>query len=128
VFGRVRQMRHFAPAGGLAVGLLLCAAIFLTLRISGLLRLSPVQFPNWVGWILALTMLAMPPLLTFAESLHSGVRLIAGVIFMGTTFIFPWFYDQLPICFWVTMLLLYAEAFGIIPLVLRRQRRKSLSR
>jgi hypothetical protein len=32
----------------------------------------------------------------------------------------------LPICFWITMLFLYLEAFGIIPLVLRRQRIKSL--
>ena len=68
----------------------------MTLRVSGLFRTSPLQFPNWVGLIIALSILATPPFFFFAKSFHWIVRLSASGVFFGCTFILPWFYDQLP--------------------------------
>ncbi len=92
------------------------------LRISGLFRVSPVQFPPWVGFFVALGILAGPAIFTFAQSLHWVIRLIVAVVFLGCAFVFPWFYDQLPIFFWFTMLLVYVEVFGVVPLLLKRRR------
>jgi hypothetical protein len=101
--------------------LLLCGTIWIMLRISGLFRVSPVQFPPWVGLIVALGILAEPAIFTFAQSLHWVIRLIVTVVFLGCAFVFPWFYDQLPIYFWLTMLLVYVEVFGVVPLLLKRR-------
>lgn len=117
-------MRHPASGNRLAIGLLLCGTIWIALRVSGLFQVSPVQFPAWAGFFVALGILAGPLILTFAKSLQWVVCLIAAVVFLGCAFIFPWFYDQLPIYFWLTMLLVYVEVFCLVPLLLKR--RKSL--
>lgn len=103
------------PASGnrLASGLLLCGTVWIAIRVSGLLRVSPVKFPAWAGFLVALGILAGPAIFTLAQSLPWGIRLIAAVVFLGCAFVFPWFYDQLPIYFWLTMLLVYVEVFGL---------------
>ena len=115
-------MRHPASANRLAVGLLLCGTIWMALRISGLFRVSPIQFPAWAGLFVALGILAGPAILIFAESLQWVIRLVTAIVFLGCAFVFPWFYDQLPIYFWLTMLLVYVEVFGVVPLLLKRRK------
>ena len=115
-------MRPRASGNRLATGLLLCGTIWILLRVSGVFRVSPVQFPAWADFFVALGILAGPPIFTFAQSLHWVIRVIPAVVFSGCAFVFPWFYDQLPIYFWLTMLLAYVEVFGVVPLLLRRRR------
>jgi hypothetical protein len=111
------------PASGnrLAIGLLLCATIWMVLRVSGLFRVSPVQLPRWAGVVVALGILAGPVTFTLAQSLHWRIRLFAAGVFLGCAFVFPWFYDQLPIYFWLTMLLVYVEVFWVVPSLLKRR-------
>jgi len=112
-----------ADAGNrFVIGLLLCVTIWIGLRVSGLFRVSPVQFPGWVGFVVALGLLAGPPIFTLLHSLHWGIRLFVAIAFLGCAFVFPWFYDQRPIYFWITILLAYVEVFGVIPLLLKRRR------
>lgn len=118
----MRQPSPAASGNRFAVGLLLCATVWMVLKVSGLFRLSPVQFPAWAGFLVALGILAGPAIFTFAQSLHWVIRLITAVVFLGCAFVFPWFYDQLPIYFWLTMLLVYVEVFGVVPLLLKRRR------
>jgi hypothetical protein len=63
----------------------------------------------------ALGILAGPAILTFAQSLHWLIRLVMAVAFLGCAFVFPWFYEQLPIYYWLTMLLVFVEVFWLIP-------------
>jgi hypothetical protein len=112
------------PASGnrLATGLLLCGTVWIALRVSGLLRVSPVRFPAWAGFVVALGILAGPAIFALAQSVHWVIRLIAAVVFLGCAFVFPWFYDQLPIYFWLTTVLVYLEVFGVIPVLLKRRK------
>lgn len=116
-------MRRPASGNRLAIGLLLCGTIWMVLRVSGLFRVRPVQFPAWAGFFVALGILAGPAIVALVRSLHWIARLIIFVVFSGCAFVFPWFYDQLPIYFWLTMLLVYVEVFGVVPLLLKRRRR-----
>lgn len=116
-------MRHPSAASSanrFAIGLLLFATIWMVLKASGLFRVSSVHFPAWAGFLVALAILAGPAVFTLARSLHWVIRLVAAVMFLGCAFVFPWFYDQLPVYFWITMLLVYIEVFWLIPLYLRR--------
>jgi hypothetical protein len=115
-------MKRPASGNRLATGLLLCGTIWIVLRISGFFRFSPVQFPAWAGFFVALGIVVGPAIFTLARSLHWVTRLITAVAFLGCAFVFPWFYDQLPMYFWLTMLLVYVEVFGVIPLLLKRRR------
>jgi Zn-dependent protease with chaperone function len=115
-------MRRTASGNRFAIGLLLCATIWMALRVSGLFRVSPVRFPAWAGFVVAVGILAGPLILTIAQSLHWFIRLVAGALFLGCAFVFPWFYDQLPLYFWLTMLFAYVEVFGVVPLLSRRRR------
>ncbi|MGB6386192.1 MAG: hypothetical protein WBD25_06495 [Terriglobales bacterium] len=115
-------MKHLGPGSRFAIGLLICCTVWMVLRVSGLFRISPVRFPVWAGFLVALGILAGPVIFTFAQSLHWGIRLIAALVFLGCAFVFPWFYDQLPIYFWLTLLLAYVEVFWIIPSLLKRRR------
>lgn len=115
-------MRHPALGNRFAIGLLLCGTIWIVLKVSGLFRVGPIQFPAWVGFLVALGILAGPAIFTFLQSLHWLILLIAAAVFLGCAFVFPWFYDQFPICFWLTMLLAYVEVFWLIPLVLKRRK------
>jgi hypothetical protein len=110
------------PASGnrLAIGLLLCGTIWMMLVVFGLFRVTSVQFHAWVGFFVASGILAGSPIFTFAQSLPWMIRFIVAVIFLGCAFVFPWFYDQLPIYFWLTMLLAYVEVFGIVPSIPKR--------
>jgi len=78
----------------------------------------------WVGFFVASGILAGSPIFTFAQSLPWMIRFIVAVIFLGCAFVFPWFYDQLPIYFWLTMLLAYVEVFGIVPSIPKRRTSK----
>jgi hypothetical protein len=115
-------MKNVGSGNRFAIGLLICCTIWMVLRVFGLFRVSPVQFPVWAGFFVALGILAGPVIFTFAQSLHWGIRLITAIVFLGCAFVFPWFYDQLRIYFWLTMLLVYVEVFWVIPSVLKKRR------
>ena len=115
-------MNSSASGNRLAIGLLVVGAVWMLLRVSGLFRFSPVQFPSWAGIVVGLGVLAGPPVAILAESLHWVGRLIVAAVFLGCAFVFPWFHDQLPIYFWLTVLLLYGEVFGVIPFLLKRRK------
>ena len=114
-----------ASANKLAIGLLLCGTIWMALRISGVFQVSPVQLPAWAGVLVALGFLAGPVLLIFPQSLHWVIRLGVAVVFVACAFVFPWFYDQFPIYFWVTMALVYVEVFGV-PFLLKKKKKRLL--
>jgi hypothetical protein len=115
-------MTRLASGNRFAIALLLCATIWMVLRVSGLFRVSPVQFPGWAGFVIALGILVGPLFFTLVDSLHWVLRLVVAVVFLGCAFVFPWFYDQLPVYFWLTMLLVYVEVFWVIPSLLKRRR------
>jgi hypothetical protein len=114
-------MNH-ASGNRLAIGLLLCGTIWIALRISGLFQVSPLPLPAWAGVLAALGFLAGPAVLIVPQSLHWVIRLGVAMVFLGCAFVFPWFYDQFPICFWITMALVYVEVFGVVPLLLKKKR------
>jgi hypothetical protein len=121
---RGAQMTYSSAASGnrFAIGLLLCGTIWMLLRVSGLFQVSPVRVPAWVGFFAAAGILAGPAILTLAQSVHWVLRIITAVVFLACAFIFPWFYDQFPICFWLIVSLGYVEVFWLIPLLLKRSR------
>jgi hypothetical protein len=55
---------------------------------------------------------------SIAQMGHSS---FAAVIFLACAFVFLWFYDQLPVYFWVKMLLVYMEVFWVIPSLSKRR-------
>ncbi len=106
-----------------AVWALVLVTIWMALRISGLLRISPVHFPPWAGYLVTFGILAAPPILTCAEALHWAIRLLAVAGFLVCAFVFPWFYEQFHIFYSVAVvLLLYVEAYWFIPFYLKRHR------
>ena len=105
-----------------AGGTLLCMTIQLALEFTGLLRASPVQFPGWAIYIVAVGLLVGPLIFTLMQSLHWAVRLLVVIVFFGCNFVLPWFYHQRPVCFWLVMLLLWVEAFAVVPWLLKRKR------
>lgn len=113
-------MKPHSSGNRLATGFLLCGTIWIAVRISGLFQVSPLQLPAWAGVLAALGFLAGPVVLVIPRSLHWVIPLGAAVVFLGCAFVFPWFYDQFPIYFWLTMALVYVEVFGVLPLLLRR--------
>jgi len=94
-------------------------------QVFHVFRTSPVHFPAWVGLAVGFGALVTPPIFTFAESLHCVVRLSAGLLFFVFTFVFSWFYDQHQVFYCIIMILLYLESFCVIPLVLKRRRRRA---
>ncbi len=121
VMGEIPVCPRF-PCPRFPIALLLCGTIWIALRVSGLFRVSPLQFPAWAGLLVSGGILAGPAVLILPQLLHWVIRLGAAAVFLGCAFVFPWFYDQLPIYFWLTMLLVYVEVFWAIPLLLKRRR------
>ena len=112
------------PPLKLAVVILICTFIWLALSVFHVFRTSPVHYPGWVGLVVGVGSL-VTPIFMFVELLHWIVRLIAGLLFFGLTFVFSWFYDQHPTYYCIIMVLLYIESFCIFPLLLRRRRRQA---
>jgi Ca2+/Na+ antiporter len=112
-------MRHLSTGNTLAIGVLVCGTMWMVLRVSGVFKVSSVQFPAWAGFLKALGILAGPASVALPQSFHWIARLFMFVLFGGCVFVFPWFYNQLPLYFWLTMLLVYLEVFWAIPLLLK---------
>jgi hypothetical protein len=115
-------MKHTNAGNGLAVGLLLLGTVWMVLRLSGLFEMSPVQFPRWAGFPIALGILLGPAILICLRSLSWILSIAIAMGFLACAFVFPWFYDQLPLYFWLTIVLAYVEIFWLIPLYMKRGR------
>ena len=113
---------HPASGNGFAIAVLLLGTIWMALRVSGLFNASPIPLPAWAGGIVALGVLTGPASVVLLQSSHWIVRLVMFIMFAGCVFIFPWFYDQFPLYFWLTILLVYVEVFWAIPVLLKRRK------
>ena len=112
-------MKVSASGNRLAIGLLLCGTIWLALSVSGVLRVSPVQFPAWVAFLVASGIVAGPTILISARARHWSIHFVAAFVFLACLFVFPWFYDQNPLFYWLTIVFVYLEIFWLIPLYKR---------
>ena len=121
MFG-IAPMKNPASGNRLAIGVLLLGTIWMALRISGLFRAGPVHFPSWAGYLVALGIPTGLAIAAFAQGLSRVIRLIAAAVFLVCLFVFPWFYQQFPIFYWLTLVLLYVEVFWFIPFYLKRHR------
>lgn len=100
-----------------AVTLVIFAAIWMIVRVSGLFKSGPDGLPAWTCALVALVVLTGPAVFTLAEDVHWMVRLLAAMLFLLSAFVFPWFYDRFPLFLWLTILLAYVEIFWLLPLV-----------
>jgi hypothetical protein len=120
VFG-TRQMKKDVSGSRLAIGLLLLGTMWMVLKVSGLLRVSPIHLPAWAELLVAGGVLAGPAILTLVPRLPWVLGLVTAAVFLVCAFVFPWFYEQFPALYWLTILLAYVEVFGLIPLFLKKR-------
>lgn len=104
-----------------ALGVLIFAAIWMIVRVSGVFKNGPDRLPPWAFAPVALVVLAGPAIFTLADRVHWMIRLFAALLFFVSGFVFPWFYDRFPLFFWLTVLLAYIEVFWLLPRLLKNR-------
>ena len=125
MFGSSQMKRSPHKAGlGSAIAILVACAIWLVLTLVHPFLPSQTHLPVWEGIVVGVGILATPPLFTFGESFHWIVRLSFVGIFLVFTAVFSLFYRELHIFYCVIILLLYVESFAVIPLLLKRRKRR----
>lgn len=105
-----------------SVAALLLGIAYLLLAASGVLRVSPVRLPTWVGYFVVGGLFLAPAFVFLRRKSHRGVKLLAFVVSLGCALIFPWFSDRFPAWVWLgIVLLLYLEVFWLLPWFKKRR-------